>query len=48
MIKKREAIGIALFAFGVGLVLAVLLQSGLCPVLLGLISIIAGCVFMHC
>ncbi len=48
MIRKREVIGIALFAFGVGMILAVLLQSGLCPILLGIAAVVAGCIFMHC
>lgn len=48
MIRKREALGIALFSFGVGAVLAVLLQSGFCTVLLGLAAMVAGLFFLHC
>lgn len=42
MVRRRECIGVALAAFGAGLLLAALLQSGLCVVLLGIGCIIAG------
>lgn len=42
MVRRKECVGVALAAFGAGLILAVLLQSGLCPILLGIASIIAG------
>ncbi len=44
MVRRKECIGAALAAFGVGLILSVLLQSGICPVLLGIGCIIAGAV----
>lgn len=46
MVRRKECMGMVLAAFGVGLILAVLLQSGLCPVILGIVSIIAGCICM--
>lgn len=47
MVRRKECVGVALAAFGVGLILAVLLQSGLCPILLGIASIIAGGICMR-
>ncbi|GEM_PF-5010528 len=46
MIRKREAAGLALMAFGVGMILAVLLQSGLCPLIIGAAAVIAGCLLL--
>ena len=46
MIRKREALGFTLMAFGVGMILAVLLQSGLCPLVIGAAAVIAGCVLL--
>lgn len=47
MVRKPTAIGMALCAFGVGLVLAVLFESGFCLLLLGLLSIVGGCILMN-
>ncbi len=44
MVRRKECVGTALAAFGVGMILSVLLQSGLCPVILGACCIVAGCV----
>ncbi len=46
MIRKREALGLALMAFGAGMILAVLLQSGLCPLVIGTAAVIVGCVLL--
>ena len=42
MIRRKCCIGVGLTAFGVGLILSVFLQSGICMVLLGLGCIAAG------
>ncbi len=42
MIRKREALGLALTAFGIGMILSVLLSSGLCPIVIGGAAMIAG------
>ncbi len=46
MVRRKECTGVALTAFGAGMILSVLLQSGLCPVLIGIGCIIAGMVCM--
>ena len=43
MLRQKECLGLALAAFGVGLVLAIVLQSLLCRFLLGTGCILAGC-----
>jgi hypothetical protein len=47
MCRKQRAVGMALSAFGFGLVIAVLLQSGFCLLLVGLFSIVGGCILMN-
>ena len=46
MVRKKEALGFALMAFGAGMILAVLLQSGLCPLVIGAAAVIAGCILL--
>ena len=46
MIRIREAAGLALMAFGEGMILAVLLPSGLCPLMIGAAAVIAGCLLL--
>ncbi len=46
MIRKREALGLALMTFGAGMILAVILQSGLCPLVIGAAAVIAGCILL--
>ena len=48
MVRKREAAGIALLAFGIGLILSVLLRSGFLTVLLGLGCVAAGFLIRFC
>ena len=46
MMRKKEAAGLALVALGVGMILAVLLQSGICPLILGMAAVVAGLLLM--
>ncbi len=46
MMRKKEAAGLALVTFGMGMILAVLLQSGLCPLILGAAAVIVGLLVM--
>jgi len=48
MVRKREAAGLALMAFGAGMVLSVVLQSGLCPIVIGLGALVAGGILVSC
>lgn len=47
MIRGKCALGACMLAFGAGLILAVLLQTGLCTVLLGFASLAIGA-FLLC
>lgn len=42
MVRRKECVGVALAAFGAGMILAVILQSGICPLMVGIGCIIAG------
>ena len=46
MLIGKQWIGLALIAFGVGMILAIVLQSVLCRFLIGTICICVGCVCM--
>ena len=47
MVRRKTCCGIGLATFGAGLICAVLLQSGVFVVLLGLGSIAAGLLMMN-
>ena len=47
MCKQRECIGIALCAFGAGVILGLLIGSVFCCLLLAAISIGAGCICLR-
>lgn len=44
MVKTKTALGVGLIGFGGGMIFAVLLQTGLCAVILGMVFLIAGAV----
>ncbi len=46
MVRRKDCAGMALAALGTGMILSVLLQGGLCPVILGVGCILAGAVCM--
>lgn len=46
MVKTRTALGLGLFGFGIGMIFAVLLQTGLCAVILGMACLIGGAVLL--
>jgi lipopolysaccharide export LptBFGC system permease protein LptF len=47
MVRKQRAMGMALCSFGVGLVVAVLFESGFFLLLVGILSIVSGCILMN-
>ena len=46
MIRTGCVLGIALIAFGAGMIFSVLLSAGLCAVILGIVSLIGGAVLL--
>ena len=42
MVRTKCALGLALLAFGAGMIVSVFLQTGICAVILGLIFLVAG------
>lgn len=47
MMRRKVCIGVGLSAFGAGLILAVMLQSGVCVIVTGLVCIAAGIICIN-
>ena len=47
MMRTRCALGLAVLAFGAGMILSILLNTGICAVILGLIFLVLGA-FLLC
>ncbi len=47
MVRTKCCFGLAVLSFGAGMILSVLLQTGICAVILGLIFLVVGA-FLLC